>query len=216
LNIDPDVRERILAAAHELYEQNGQRDFPTLDSVRKRSRTNMADASAVMKEWRRLQTAQPVSAVPAVPDRVQRAAEAASTALWADAQAVAKESLTVGQAAWAAEGAQVDAERRELSAAFDAQGAELESLRASLSEMAQATAAATVAQDQERLASEARVAALSSADRSRPCGRNHDTGRGLEDRPRGDPSGAAHPGGRDEPRARAASAPQGAVGLVDT
>jgi hypothetical protein len=73
-----------LAAANQLYEQNGRRDLPTLDSVRKLSRTNMADVSAVMKEWRRLQTASAQTAVVAVPDRVQHAASSAVTALWAE------------------------------------------------------------------------------------------------------------------------------------
>jgi hypothetical protein len=144
MEINSDVRERILAAAHELHEHSGRQGFPTFDAVRKRSRTAMADASAVMQECRRMHTAQPSTAAPAVPDRVQRADEAAIAALWADARGLAAESLQAAESAWATERAESDAERRELSAAFDAQGTELESLRAEtqLTELRAAAAAA--------------------------------------------------------------------------
>ncbi len=129
------------AAANQLYEQNGRRDLPTLDSVRKLSRTNMADASAVMKEWRRLQTASAQTAVVAVPDRVQHAASVAVAALWAEAQELANESLNVAQAAWETERTEAEKQRVELSGAFDAQGAELESLRAKVTELQDAAIA---------------------------------------------------------------------------
>jgi colicin import membrane protein len=103
--------------------------------VRKLSRTNMADASAVMKEWRRLQTASAPTAVVPVPDRVQHAASTAVAALWAEAQELANESLNVAQAAWETERAEAEKQRVELSGAFDAQGAELESLRTKVAEL---------------------------------------------------------------------------------
>ena len=56
-------RERILSAAQQLFEQSGRKELPTVDAVRKLSKTNMNDASAVMKEWRRLQIVSASAAV---------------------------------------------------------------------------------------------------------------------------------------------------------
>jgi hypothetical protein len=39
----------------QLFEASGRLELPTVDAVRRLSKTNMNDASAVMKEWRRLQ-----------------------------------------------------------------------------------------------------------------------------------------------------------------
>ena len=50
-------------------------ELPTVDAVRRLSKTNMNDASAVMQEWRRLQIVS--AAVVSVPDRVQQASQSA-------------------------------------------------------------------------------------------------------------------------------------------
>jgi colicin import membrane protein len=163
MEIKPDVRDRILAAANQLYEQNGRRDLPTLDSVRKLSRTNMADASAVMKEWRRLQTASAATAIVAVPDRVQHAASVAVAALWAEAQELANESLNVAQAAWETERAEAEKQRVELSGAFDAQGVELDTLRTKVAELQDAAIQAAAAADRERQEAQVTLAALTDA-----------------------------------------------------
>jgi hypothetical protein len=46
----------------------------------------MNDASAVMKEWRRLQIVSASAAVVSVPDRVQQLSQSALSALWTEAQ----------------------------------------------------------------------------------------------------------------------------------
>jgi chromosome segregation ATPase len=163
MEINPDVRDRIIAAANQLYEQNPRRDLPTLDAVRKLSRTNMADASAVMKEWRRLQTASAQTAVIPVPDRVQHAAGTAIAALWAEAQELANESLNVAQAAWEIERMEAEKQRVELSGAFDAQGAELDTLRAKVAELQDALVKAAAAATQARQETQAQLAALTDA-----------------------------------------------------
>ena len=56
--IPADVRERVIQAAQELYEQSGGETMPTVDAVRRLARVDMNSASAVMREWRRSQTAQ--------------------------------------------------------------------------------------------------------------------------------------------------------------
>jgi colicin import membrane protein len=160
MDVKPETRERILAAANALFEEAGRIDLPTLDAVRKRSRTNMADASAVMKEWRRLQTMAASTPVVAVPDKVTQAGHSAIAALWAEAQALATEGLNVAQAAWDTERAEAEKQRVELSGAFDAQGAELETLKASIAKLEQDTRDAAAAASEERADLQRQMAAL--------------------------------------------------------
>ena len=56
VEINEETRNRIIAAANQLFEQAGRASFPTVDAVRRTARANMNDASAVMKDWRRMQT----------------------------------------------------------------------------------------------------------------------------------------------------------------
>ena len=121
MDISQETRERIVTAASQLYEQAGRLDFPTVDAVRRLSKTNMNDASAVMKEWRRMQTATAAPVAVAVPDRVQQASQAAIAALWGEAQGLATEALHAAQADWEKERAEAETLRGELSAAFEAQ-----------------------------------------------------------------------------------------------
>ena len=129
MDINPEIRERILAAAAQLFEQSGRQELPTVDAVRRLSKTNMNDASAVMKEWRRSQIVSAQAAVVAVPERVASASQAALSALWSEAQELANESLNIAQAAWDAERGEAEKLRVELSSAFEHQGAEMEALR---------------------------------------------------------------------------------------
>ena len=108
MDTNPEIRERILAAANQLFEQSGRKELPTVDAVRKLSKTSMNDASAVMREWRRLQIVSASAAVVSVPERVSQASAAALSALWTEAQELANESLNVAQAAWDAERAEAE------------------------------------------------------------------------------------------------------------
>ena len=129
MDTNPESRERILSAAQTLFEQAGRTELPTVDAVRKLSKTSMNDASAVMREWRRSQIVAASAAVVSVPERVAQARAAALSALWTEAQELANESLNVAQAAWDAERAEAEKLRVELSSAFETQGAELEAER---------------------------------------------------------------------------------------
>ena len=142
MDINPEIRERILAAAAQLFEQAGRKELPTVDAVRKLSRTSMNDASAVMREWRRAQIVSASAAVVAVPERVSAASQQALSALWSEAQELANEALNVAQAAWDAERAEAEKLRVELSSAFETQGAELEGTKAKLAEVEKQAAAA--------------------------------------------------------------------------
>ena len=74
MDINPESRERILNAAHQLFEQSGRKDLPTVDAVRRVSKTSMNDASAVMREWRRLQIVSASAAVPTLSSSPSNAA----------------------------------------------------------------------------------------------------------------------------------------------
>ena len=94
------------------------------------ARVDMNAASAVMREWRRAQTAQAAPVAVTVPEVVTQAHGAALIALWQTAQELANESLRVAQAAWEAERAEADHDRQELADAYERQAAELEEVRA--------------------------------------------------------------------------------------
>lgn len=143
--IPADVRERIIAAATDLFEQSGRETMPTVDAVRRAARVDMNAASAVMKEWRRAQTAQAAPVAVAVPEVVQQASSAAVATIWKQAQELANESLRSAQAAWETERAELDAMRQELAEAFERQAGELDATTAELA--AEKAAAEKLAQE---------------------------------------------------------------------
>lgn len=132
MEITKEARDRIFAAADQLYEQAGRESFPTVDAVRKQARVNMNDASVGMKEWRRAQTAQAAPIAVRVPEAVQQAGDLAVATMWQHAQELANESLRAAQAGWDAERALIESVSEQTSQAFDEQAQELEGVRLSL------------------------------------------------------------------------------------
>ena len=128
--IPVDVRDRITAVASDLFEKTGRQSMPTVDAVRRAARVDMNAASAVMKEWRRAQTARAAPVAVAVPEAVQQASSAAVATIWQQAQELANESLRSAQAAWETERAELDAMRQELAEAFERMAAELDAATA--------------------------------------------------------------------------------------
>lgn len=127
--IPAEVRERIVAAANELYEELGRETFPTVDTVRRAAKADMNTTSTVMKDWRRQQTAQAAPVAVAVPEAVSQANSAALAAMWQQAQELANESLRAAQASWETEREELDAMRLELANAYEEQAGEFEVLR---------------------------------------------------------------------------------------
>ena len=84
--IPAEVRERIVAAANELYEELGRETFPTVDTVRRAAKADMNTTSTVMKDWRRQQTAQAAPVAVTVPEAVSQANSVALAAMWQQAQ----------------------------------------------------------------------------------------------------------------------------------
>jgi len=121
------MRDRIFAAADELYAANQRSSFPTVDAVRKRARVNMNDASTGMKEWRRAQsTCASVVASP-LPDDLQSQGVAVLARFWDEANRQATASLLAAQSGWEAERHDSDELARQMAVAYDAQAAELAS-----------------------------------------------------------------------------------------
>ncbi len=128
MSIPTEIKERIFTAADRLYDALGRESFPTVDAVRREAKTDMNAASAVMKEWRKTQTAAPVAVAVAVPESLSKASSELVAGIWTQAQALANESLKTAETSWAAERNEYDAMRAELADAHDAQSRELDGL----------------------------------------------------------------------------------------
>lgn len=126
--ISSEIKERVFATADQLYADGGQDRLPTVDAVRRAARVDMNSASALMKEWRKQQTAPAVVAV-SVPEGVQQAFSGALAAAWSEAQRLANEQLEAQKAGFEAEKLEAEALRAELSEAFEAQEKELEQVQ---------------------------------------------------------------------------------------
>jgi colicin import membrane protein len=68
MNLNPYIQQRIYEAAIELYDGAGRAAFPTVDAVRRLSKTNMNDASAAMRLWRAEQTMASRPSAEAIPN----------------------------------------------------------------------------------------------------------------------------------------------------
>ncbi len=136
--IPAEIRERIIQAANDLYEQSSRQNFPTVDQVRRAARVDMNAASSIMREWRRAQTAQAAPVAIHIPDAVVQANNQVLASLWSQAQELANESLRTAQAAWEAERLELDEMRQELAAAYETQAAEFEQAKTDIERMEKA------------------------------------------------------------------------------
>lgn len=152
MNTITDSKSRIFEAADRLYQALGRESFPTVDAVRREAKVDMNSASAAMKEWRKLQTATPVTVAVAVPDAIGKTAGDLVATVWTQALALANESLHTAEAAWAVERGAADEMRAELSASFEAQALELEGLTQQL-DAAKVAATETAEQYQGQVSS---------------------------------------------------------------
>lgn len=138
--IPSEVRERVVAAAVELYEQADRQRFPTVDAVRRLSRADMNTVSGVMREWRQAQTKQVETVTVAVPEAIQQANATAVAALWVNATELANQSLRSAQAGWEKERAELDDMRAELANGYEAQVVEFEAAKKQLADSEARTA----------------------------------------------------------------------------
>ncbi len=161
--IPAEVRDRVTAAAVELYEQADRQRFPTVDSVRRLSRADMNTVSVVMKDWRQAQTKQVETVAVAVPEAIQQANSAAVAALWLNATELANQSLRSAQSGWEKERTELDDMRAELASGYETQATEFEAAKKQL-----ADSEATTAQQIQQLAAvrQSEAEALTRADRA--------------------------------------------------
>lgn len=127
--IPADVRERVISAAAELYQQAGRERFPTVDAVRRLSRADMNSVTVLMREWRQSQTTQAAPVTVMIPESVQQAHAAALAATWTQATELANQSLRTAQVGWEAERQDLDDMRSELATGYEVQAAELEDVK---------------------------------------------------------------------------------------
>ena len=124
--IPAEIRERIIQAANDLYDQADRNSLPTVDQVRRTARVDMNAASSVMREWRRAQSIQAIPVALRVPDAVVQANNQLLTALWTQAQELANDSLRAAQSGWDSERTELDDMRQELAQAYEIQALEFE------------------------------------------------------------------------------------------
>lgn len=124
-DVPSDIEQRIISAADQLYEENGRASIPNVDTVRRRARVNMNDASAVMRVWRRTHSAAAAAPTASIPEHVQGACQALLASVWTAATESANTSLQMAQLGWEQERAEAEACRQQLAGAFDSQTEEL-------------------------------------------------------------------------------------------
>ena len=125
-SVDKSVIGRIEQAANELYVENNQERFPTVDAVRRRAKVDMNTASLVMKDWRKKQLSKAAPAVVDVPKELSEIFSHSIKSIWEQAQAIANESLKLAQQNWENERQEAEGMTAEISKAFDEQTLQLE------------------------------------------------------------------------------------------
>jgi hypothetical protein len=119
------VRDRIFIAADEIYAASQRTSFPTVDAVRKKAKVNMNDASAGMKEWRRVQSASASFVLPSLPSDLQAHGLSVLTKFWDEANKYATESLLAAQNGWETERHEAEELGRQMAVAYDLQSVQL-------------------------------------------------------------------------------------------
>lgn len=169
-------------AADNLYEENGRITFPNVDTVRRRARVNMNDASSVMRVWRRERTAAAAPLPASIPGAVQDASQTLLTAVWTAATNSANANLQTAQAGWEQERAEAEACRQQLASAFDSQSDELATAQRNVDAMEQKfavqenelQAAATSLEKHRQEAEEAKGWAATAEARAKEIGQRAD------------------------------------------
>jgi len=127
-----EIRDRVISAANDLYQQSNYEKIPTVDQVRRESRVDMNAASCVMKEWRDSLTLKSRHTEIAIPEALQQMMNTTVAPIWQYATELAHQSLHKAQAEWEAERQRDEAIRIELSDTCDLQTEELESVKSQL------------------------------------------------------------------------------------
>lgn len=173
--LSQEIKDRIFAAADELYRASETGKYPNIDAVRQECRASMNSVVEAMKEWRQNQRKQVRPVREPLPVELHSAVQSMGQSLWETAQQLAHESLDAAKAAFETEKRDLIQLSAEQSQAFDSQGAELEAAQARIVELdRQATAAAAAAKAVAQELEETRRARLVAEQRAEEIERRAD------------------------------------------
>src|SRR5882672_10389362 len=124
--MNEEIRDRIIAAAEELYAKSENGEFPNVEAVRQRSKASMNSVVEVLREWRHQQRQQFKTTREPLPGILQEEMNQLGQSIWETAQSLANESLDTARAAFESEKADLAKLSAEQSEAFESVNAELE------------------------------------------------------------------------------------------
>jgi len=124
--IPDEIRERIISAINELYENNNRESFPKLQEVRDLAKCNMNFVSPVMQEWQRSQMKPSISVTETLPESLVEICMNGARAALIEAQELENKKLLSAEAGWEAERARFIAINDELALAYEGLVAEME------------------------------------------------------------------------------------------
>jgi colicin import membrane protein len=150
MEISSEIRTRIIAAADKLFDEAAREKFPPVDQVRRLAKADMNTTSAVMKDWRRQQTAaSPGVAAIEVPARIQEVFRNALAEAWQAALDMTNETLNAAQQAWESERQEAELLRGEVSEAYEVQAKEFDEVRQQLAAALDRAEAAEMLQSEQ-------------------------------------------------------------------
>ncbi len=112
-----EVRSRVFSAADKLQAELGR--VPTIAEVRSLAKADMNATSALVGEWKRLQTARPAPVAVEVPESVRLAGDEALRAVWLAASEQAQSSLMAAESEWSKRQQEYESTRLELATEVD-------------------------------------------------------------------------------------------------
>ena len=163
--MNPDIKQRIFAAADELFSASATGAIPTVEAVRQKSRASMSYVIEALKEWRQRQRQLSQVVRDPLPEVLQEAVLTLGRSVWETAQRVASESLDAARAVFEEEKAELAVLSVEQSEAFESLRTQWETSKAKCIEV-EAIAKAVQGEAthlRERLALMTEQAALSEA-----------------------------------------------------
>ncbi len=119
--ISQDIKERIFAAADQLYAENDTGEFPSIEAVRQLSRAGMNNVVEAMKEWRQQQRKQVQTIKEPMPADLQMILQEMGQNIWSAAVQLANNSLEAARSTFETEKSDLIELSEQQSEAFDKQ-----------------------------------------------------------------------------------------------
>lgn len=123
MELNSEVKSRILAVAESLYDELNKEQFPCVDAIQQAAHVSRQEATLVLDEWRQAHTLKKNSEslqIP-VPDAIKQIYSTALAKLWQEAQAWAQEMHQSAQEAWENERSDADDLNKQLVEAYEEQ-----------------------------------------------------------------------------------------------